>query len=452
MGKPVVFWGVEKTLFLMSFLTALLAGGIFRFHIAESRLPDISFFEGKPVVFRGVVSEEPERTLRSQRIHFQTEFIAQRSIKQPVMLRVVVPPYPAYALGDEIIFRGIIEPSGRKDFLGIVMFPRGELVASGKMPAYRMFLSYVRNSFEKQLGALLPEPHSSLLKGLLLGERVSLPPDFLEDLRRSGTTHIIALSGYNITIVGGFILAVLLFCTIPFRVSFWIASLTIIFFVVMTGASPSVVRAGVMGLLVLSARRMGRPYYVTNAIAFAAAVMILANPFLLRFDVAFELSFFATAGLALLGPYIDRRIGRIQTAFSGRARVFEQTPFAGFIRGIFSQTIAAQLAVLPLLVYIFGRVSIISPLANVFVLVSVPYAMAFGFAAGMISYVSLTLGQIVGSVAWMLLEYQIRTIHFFASLPGAAIEIGRWMTWLFLFVYGLLSSWIIWIRLQSGQK
>lgn len=455
----LIFWGVllvfsgwiaglcikQRSISLACFFLLLFFVGVLRFDRAEALLPDLSPFDGKEIAVRGVIAQDPEQLFQAQRFLLEGDIKIQETKNQRVAVLVTSRKYPEYVLGDEVVARGVFEKSFRKDISGQMPFPSIERISEGNVSFWREMLSRLKRAFEGRIESVLPEPHASLLKGLLLGVRESLPGSLLEDLKRTGTTHIIALSGYNITIVGEFVLLLLLFFTVPFRISFWIASAFIVFFVIMTGASPSVVRAGIMGILVLVARRSGRVYYLTNALACAAAVMVFVHPFLLRFDVAFELSFLATVGLAYGSPIIDRWMGTFNVF---RARSISGSDHSGAfaaLKRILAETLAAQLAVLPLLIFLFGRVSLVSPIANVLVLVSVPYAMAFGFAAGALSFASSVLGNAVGAVAWLFLEYQIRTVHMLGLLPGAAVEVGTWLLYPLLLGY-LFYVWYIWNR------
>ena len=302
-------------------------------------------------------------------------------------------------------------------------------MAEGKGSKIKLFLAKIKNSFENKLDLILSEPHNAFLKGLLFGERESLPADLVLNFQRTGTTHIVALSGYNITLLARFFLIVLLYLTVPYYLSFWVASLAIILFVVMVGASPSVVRAAIMGILVLLAGREGRSYHITNALVFAGALMLWQNPKILRFDAAFQLSFLATLGLVYVSPLLEKLFQRRHSGL----RTEKEHLFLSF-KKIFIETISAQFAVLPLLIYLFGQVSLVSPLVNVLILLAVPYVMAVGFAAAASAFIFYPLGQILGWAAWVLLEYKIRIISLFAGLPLAFVQVSGW-AWAILIIF-----------------
>ena len=405
-------------------------------HHAEIARPDLSNFYGKEFKAQGIVVSEPERSKSVQRITIRVFETSKKEI-DPFKLLVTVGRYPRYEIGDKILVHGTIEKPenysefdyvsylARQDIFATLFFPQVEKIGKGKGNQLMIYLARLKHSFEKNLEKVIPEPHVAFLKGLTLGERESLPADLVENFNRTGTTHIVALSGYNITMLGRFFVLGLVLFTVPFRVSFWIATAGIMLFVLLTGASPSVVRAGIMGILVLIAQKEGRLYQMTNALVFAGAIMILHNPKILRFDAAFQLSFLATLGLIYLSPRIERMLdGRKK--FKTADPAYKEKPFFSWKQTLI-ETLSAQFMVLPLLIYLFGRVSLISPISNIAVIVAVPYAMALGFVTGGLGFLWHPLAQISGWLTWLILEYQIRVIEFFAQIPAASIAVGKWV-------------------------
>lgn len=419
--------------FLLVFLV-----GIFRFHYTVAARPDLSTLYGKPFAMRGVVWDEPERARILERMKVKIDAVEGRALGVPFFALVTSRRYPEYRIGDELSIQGALEAPtrigdfdypaylSREDIFSVVSFPLIEKVGEGKGNRVKFVLAKLKRSFEAKIDRALPEPHGAFLKGLLLGERESLPDDLTEAFNRTGTSHIVALSGYNITLVGRFFTAGLLFLTVPYAASFWIAVAGIIGFVILTGASPSVVRAGIMGILVLIAVREGRVYHMANALAFAGAAMLFLNPTILRFDAAFQLSFLATIGLVYLSPVVERFFDRFRpSARFAKNRDRRSERLIDF-KATFVETLSAQLAVLPLLVYLFGRVSLVSPLANLLVLIAVPYAMAAGFVTGVAGYVAEPVAQVLGWASWLLLEYILRIVEIFSKIPAAAVEVGKW--------------------------
>jgi len=198
----------------------------------------------------------------------------------------------------------------------------------------------------------------------------------------------------------------------------------------MVGAPASAIRAGIMGGLVMVAMRVGRLSTVLTAIVFAATLMVLANPKIIRFDVGFQLSFLAVVGLVWVYPMLEK--------------YFQKIPDPYKIKSMLLVTISAQIMALPILIYNFDRLSIVAPLANILILPFIPFAMGLGFLAGVISYVWIVPAKIFGYFTWIILTYQIRTIEYLASLSWASLEIFNFGIELFAGYYIIVVVVIAW--------
>jgi competence protein ComEC len=456
-------------------LVLVFVGGVIRMDFAERAKPDLSQWYGKTVAWSGI-ADDPQPGERSQKIRVSVATIGNHLVASPFFILITVPSYPPIKRGDRLRIIGKFEePSNTGDFdyraylahdqiFAIMSFPHVEKISEARGYSIHTILGGIKHAFEENIDAALPEPHAAFLKGLLLGERTALPQKLLEDFKITGTTHIIALSGYNITIVSRVVSTALLMLGVSFYAAFWVATVGIVLFVLMVGASASVTRAAVMGILLLIALREGRMYQMTNALVFAGTMMILFDPFLLRFDAAFQLSFLSTLGLIYFSLPIERQLNRfwnkLVLLFTGHQKTMgliqSPTKDAGIlqqkivsIKHIFIETLAAQLMVLPLLIWLFGSVSLISPLTNILVLLAVPGAMAFGFITGMFGFLWQPLGGIIGVAAWLILEYIIRVITLFAKIPWASVELGKWVLVPLMLGYGFI---VIRILLHKAGK
>lgn len=462
----------QKTVGIYGFLFLVFLGGALRFEMSANAEPDLSKFYGNSVDVEGFIDRDPEYSAAAQRLTVVVEKIDGERAGSFYTL-VTVRKYPEYKIGDELFLRGPLERPesygefdyvgylGRENIFSVMPFPLVQKIGNGRGNMLSLILSRIKHAFEENIDRTFSEPHAAFLKGLTLGERESLPAGLVENFKRTGTTHIVALSGYNITLVGRFFMALFLFLTLPFQAAFWVASTAIFLFVLLTGASPSVVRAGIMGILVLIAQKEGRLYNMRNALALAGALMIFHNPKILRFDAAFQLSFLATVGLIYFSPHVD--------AFLNKA-LYRTRLFLGFhrkllteaekaeiarkkrkslfqFRQILVETLAAQIMVLPLLIYLFGRVSLISPVSNLLVLIAVPWSMVLGFITGGLGFIWQPLADVSGWVTWAFLEYKMRVIDLFAALPFISAEVGQWAIAPLLAAY----AWIFWkIRKKKG--
>lgn len=432
-------------------LLLALFGGVMRYEAAERAAPDLSGLYGKMFRVQGVATADPVAQGTYQRIKLKILSVNGHAAEPHFSALATLRRLPAYRIGDEFRMEGVIErPENYGDFdyvshlrrdgiFALIAFPAVEKIGEGQGNRLMRALSRVKHAFEKNIDTALPEPHAAFMKGLLLGERASLPKTMTEQFKQTGVSHIVALSGYNITLVGRSFMNGLLRITIPFPLAFWIAVVAIILFVFMTGAAASVVRAGIMGLLVLLAQKEGRAYHMTNALVFAGAAMVFHNPYILRFDAGFQLSFLATAGLVYLAPAVERWLGRVwrRNYFSDEGARRREKNRLLRLRETLVETLSAQIMVLPLLIYLFGSVSLISPLANIASLIAVPYAMGAGFVAALAAFLTPALGRLLGWIAWLLLEYILSVTRFFAAFPYASVEVGAWAG---IFVAALYGS------------
>jgi competence protein ComEC len=284
------------------------------------------------------------------------------------------------------------------------------------------FLSDLRSNTSERIGLIVPEPHASLLDGLLTGNRASVPQSVLNDFTTAGLTHMLAISGYNIAVVLTVIGSLLFF--LPLRWRLIPSILAIAAFTIFTGASASVTRAAIMGTLGLIALHSGRVNETRLAVLWTAFFMLIINPRQAWFDPSFQLSFFSVAGLIELQPLIAKRLTRIPETLG--------------LRDSLALTIAAQLFAAPWAALLFKQVSIIAPLANMIVAPLVPLAMMVGFIAVMLGILWLPLGMLAGAAAWAILELMLRLAHLFSLAPMAALHIPSLAPWHIALYYAAL--------------
>ncbi len=454
---------------VIGFCVLSASAGSFWF-LRESRVPETSLDRavGQEIAITATVDDDPVRRAQTQRL-------VVRESESAAKVLVVSRAFPEYGYGDRLRISGRLERPENfspdfdyaaylaKDDIYLVMrFPEIELLGHNLgSPLYR-FLFRMKERFASNLDRVLPEPHAAFMAGLIIGERQSFPKSLTEKLRQTGTSHVVALSGYNITILADALMKALMIFFVPFRLAFWLAVAGIIGFTMLTGAAASVVRAAVMGILVLIARREGRLYRMRNALAFAAVAMLIHNPQILRFDAGFQLSFMATLGLLYGAPIVEQWYETI------KLRMIPPVRDAGLIRDsrdpqklrrrkrsllkeTFIATLAAQFAVLPLLVYQFGTLSLVSPLANLAIIPLIPATMFFGFLTGLVGFVSELAGRIAALPAFALLGYELSAIDFFSRLPLAALEVSGFGVLMLIGGYALIG-YVLWRAHRSHNR
>lgn len=437
----VLGWAIRWESVILGFCIILAVVGLWRFQAkSEVAEDDISRFnDAGKIVFVGVVDGEPDIRLDNTKLKVKVRDVEVfgGKISASGFVLATVNKYPEYQYGDQLEISGkLTKPEEfdgfdyaaylvKDDIYSLAYWPEVNFLSKDQGNFIRSFLFKMKNSFKESLVNVLPEPQASLAGGLLLGERTTLPDDLKDVFNAVGITHIIALSGFNITIIADSLRRMFNYLMAPRQYSFWLAVFAIIGFVVMTGASPSIVRAAVMGILLILAQKTGRLYSIRNALIFAGMVMIFVNPKILRFDLAFQLSFLATLGLVYISPFVEKYLGWLPEKLD--------------LRGIASATLGAQIAVLPLILYSFGRLSVVAPFANLLILPIIPHAMFWIFFGGLAGFFWLPAAKILGWISWLLLTYQIRVAELFAKIPFAAIDVNigwGWMVVAYVLLWG----------------
>ncbi len=314
---------------------------------------------------------------------------------------------------DGFAYREYLERQG----IGAIARPY-EVEVVGRDGGLAAAIGALRGVLLHGLNRLVPEPEAALGAGILLGVRTSIDPDLNDAFARAGLTHVVAISGWNIAIVTAIVMALLR----PLerrpggrRAVVGVAVALVAGYVLLTGASPSVVRAALMAGCLLAAKLGGSRTHAASALGLAALLMLLAAPPVL-WDVGFQLSLLATAGLVWFGGAVESRVSWLPT----------------FVREPVALTLAAQLTTLPVILVNFERLSLVAPIANVLVVPFVPVAMAAsaaasaaGVLAGALPFAGLgdAMGWLAGGLAWLCLRIIIGLGSTVASVPNAAVDV-----------------------------
>ena len=363
----------------------------------------------------GVVIEDPD-------VREKTQLLTVKTDVGTVLVRT--DPFIDVQYGDSVRVTGTVEvpeafetDTGRTFNYPMYLRAHGmthimssaevEVIAHEKGNVITAALLSVKHWFLRGVERVLPEPESALLAGLLVGEKRGLGERLTDLFRRAGVIHIVVLSGYNVALVINFILlgATFIFSR---RVSLIVAGVFALAFMVMTGASETAVRATLMALVVLVAKALHRPADGLRILLIVAAGMALYNPYLVLFDLSYQLSMLATLGLIL---------------FSSRIEPYLLWLKSKTLMEIVSTTLATQITVLPLLIYAVGQVSVVSLLANILVLIVVPWAMLSGFVAGLLGTISAPFAFPFAAVAYGFLFYIIKVSSFLGSRAFGAFTL-----------------------------
>jgi competence protein ComEC len=393
----------------------------------------------KQIKAEGIVVEEPDVREKNTKLTVKLTNVEGESVNEKVL--VTVPIHPEYKYGDKVSLSLVLkEPQlvesedGRVfDYKGYLrvrgiwytsQFTTIKLISSNHGSIVKTALFKVKHAFTNSINNALPEPESSLLSGLLLGGKQSLGKDLLSEFQKTGTSHIVVLSGYNIAIVAESIMDVLKF--LPKNISFAGGMFGIILFTILSGGGASAWRAAIMVLVALFAKKTNRDFKVSRALGFAVVLMLALNPALLVFDPSFQLSILATIGLVFVSPFVEPYLKKVPEKFG--------------LREIISATISTQITVLPYLIYSTGIVSIVSLPVNVLILSTIPLTMLLGFLTGMFGLVSLYLSFIPGVFAHCLLWYQLTIVHIGSSVPFGYINLSAFSPMVLIAIYLVIFS------------
>jgi competence protein ComEC len=322
-----------------------------------------------------------------------------------------------------------------------------KLPGSGGNPISRALYAFKEQSLTN-VYRIFPDPESALLAGILLGVDTGLTRELQQAFKNTGTAHIIAISGFNISIIAA--LFVTFFSRfLGARNGAILAVIGIAFYTVLVGGDAAVVRAALMGSLALFARQVGRRQFALNTLLAVALVMCAVNPLYL-WDVGFQLSFFATLGLILYAEPFSQFANRILTKYFP---VSNAERFAQLFSEFVLLTLAAQLTTIPIMAYHFQRLSLVSFIANPFILPAQPAVMILGGIAVILSVVWFPLGQIAAWIAWPFVVYTIRIVEIFDRVPHGNIFLGDLsMGFVILFYAALLSVTFGWSGFREGIR
>ena len=236
----------------------------------------------------------------------------------------------------------------------------------------------------------LPSTHSALVAGVTIGSKASIPTEFWEKLKMSGTVHVVVASGMNVTLVAGFLMGILIFF-IPRRRAIPLALIGIWSYAILSGFDAPIIRAAVMGSIAFTAQEIGRLYLAWRALVLSALAMLFIKPEWI-IDLGFILSFVATASLMLFEARIRKFLRRVPS----------------IIRQDLSTTLAAQIGVAPILFASFGQFNILSPLVNALILWTIPPITIIGMIGGMLGLIFEPAGRLV-----LLLSYPMTSWFIF---------------------------------------
>ncbi|HLB49477.1 MAG TPA: ComEC/Rec2 family competence protein [Anaerolineales bacterium] len=391
----------------------------------------------------GYVIDEPDVRDTYVNLHVEADTLLTKGASEAAPVHgvalVQVPRSPEIKYGERIRAHGDLrQPPTYEDFdyadylarqgvYGILRRAQATVIQNGPLPFWLQWqFAIFRPIYDLKAQALaaiaetFPEPQGSLLSGILLGGESGIPESLKDAFRKTGTSHIVAISGFNISIIAK-VFASLFRRIFGEKRSIPLTIVTIAVYTVLAGADASVVRAALMGSLVLISGGFNRPSNGIASLAAAAFLMTAYNPGSL-WDVGFQLSATATLGLVVYAEPLTRAATRLLTRFTS-----SQTAewFTNIVGEFSILTIAAQITTLPLIAYYFHQISLISLFANLLVLPVQPPVMILGGLAAIGAMIAKPVGAILYWLAWPFVTFTIVVVEMLAKAPLAAIPIDR---------------------------
>ncbi len=420
--------------------------------------------KGAPLVMEGVVGGEPQ--VKGDALYLQLEVQNLRSGSQtyPVRGRVLLKTelWPAYYYGDRLRVSGKLQSpeltrgsgeDGQSDkfsygdylakdgIFSVIYKPQIQFLGSGQEDGWSLLFG-LKEFINERINRLFGAPAAGIIGGILIGTRSGVPPEVMDSFNRAGLTHILAISGYNITLLINITAFLARGCGRRARLAITLA--VIFFFALLTGISASVVRASLMGGITVLALNSGRRGNALNALLLGGALMVVFNNRILLSDISFQLSFMSTLGLILLMPIFEDVMSRL-----GKALPFK---IPAFINDGLLVTTAAQIFTTPLTLYYFGRFSLISFVTNIIFLPLIPLSMALSFAALVSSVLLLPWTMLFVALDWLCLQILVGGVGIFSAIPWASLEIKNFGLLAMAVYYALTALFIVYkSRLAKGS-
>jgi competence protein ComEC len=434
----IIFKKYRNILLLISICTATLFGAAYYYSASTFSSGDISNLSNHGTIeIKGMVKSPPDIRDKTTQIELTIEESNVSGIWQNSQgfILIYVPHYPKYDYGDMLWCKGKLEqPAALDNFdyqsylasrgiLATMTYPEIKVLKSQGGIAPLRWVYSCREALSRSLSKALPEPQASLGQGIVLGIKSTIPDSLKTDLSITGTAHLLAISGINLSIIAGILVAVgVWFWGRRYFIYIWLSLGMIWLYALLTGMQAPVIRAAIMATLFLLAELLGRQKGVVPALAFSAAIMAGIDPQVL-WSVSFQLSFLAMIGLILIAPPLQTWAHNAVSAFvREESAVFRLSMVA---TDSFCISLAALLAVWPLIAYYFHTISLISPLSTLLIAPSLPAIIVTGTITAVAGLFSATVAQVIGWSSWLCLSYMLGLVYVFANLPLVYLRTGQ---------------------------
>lgn len=436
---------INSRIFTCVFMAAAIASSAFAVYTYLFVMP-VSVLENKDASISGTLVELPEETNGKYYYTVETDSVLLEGVPQRIKIRVSVSNaldinpferinckvhfYPASGEGNSFNSRNYYNSKGIYMQAFLYEYEHYSIAPRTSSPPYYHAIK-MREKIMNSVDYMLPQEEASLINAVALGQRQYLDEDIKENFSIDGISHVLAVSGLHISILSSAFMALLLRCKVPRRLAAGLSIFMVIAFMAVTGFVPSVMRAGIMAVIMYVGIMFVRRADPLNSLGAAVLILCAVNP-LAAGDIGLVLSFFATMGIIILPSKIHTYIGMPGNALDGRL----QKPLNN-INKVFSTALSAMLFTLPFTLISFGEISLIAPVANLLLVFPISVMMLLGVAASLLSMLGVTfLAMPFAFLAKLLADYAIFVSDFLAKLPFASINTSE--SFVILVVSGII--------------
>jgi len=431
-------WNYKKIV-VFSFCLLFLILGVWRCELSELKVKnnELAEYMNQEISFVGIVNNQPAQKEQSSKLEVKLTGFEEKIL-------ITSFKYPEYEYGDELKVSGKLEEPPvldefdykkyleRNNIYGLMFLPKIELLEKGFGNPIMRILFSIKSNLKQSLNKIIPLPQSALLEGLLFGDEDSFSEEWKNKFNLTGTRHITAVSGMNITILSVLILNFLLILGFWRHQAFYLSIVLIVFYILMIGAPASGIRAGIMAIIFLTAQHFGRASDATKAIIFSAGLMLFFNPFLL-IDIGFQLSFLAVMGLIYLQPFFMHLLKKVPQNLE--------------LRYSLAATLSAQAFTFPVLIYNFGYIPLIGSVANVLIVPLLPVITVLGFLVSVLAIFSNSLALVFSYPVYLTLSYILKIIDISFQIPYLNLFFEN-VSWIWILISYFLLGFLIW-KLQK---
>jgi len=438
----VVWAVVNHKIFTVSIMLACFLMGIIRcssaFRVNENSV--VFLVDENASSITGTILREPDQRLTHTNLVLKVDGVSGN-------LQIRTGSFPQYSYGDRLEISGEIRiPEKfdgfdwqgyllRHDIQAVSFYPVITMLQKNERMSVAGAMIALKQSIQKKIQQSISGIEANFLCAILLGNKNNISEFWKEIFSRTGTSHVIAVSGMHVSIISSLLFIFLATIGFSRKQIFWGIVLAILGYATIIGFSASIVRAGIMGFLVLLALKIGRVSSAKNAFTFTAAMMLLINPLLLRYDVGFQLSFAAVAGIIFLWPILE--------AWT------QNLPNPAKIKSLFLVSLSAQILTFPLVAYHFGTVSAIAPLINLVIVPLIPAIMILGIAPLFLFLVPSMILRILWLPYKEISGMMLSVLKYASRIPVASFEISISWQWMIL-MYIIITVLII-FYIKHGQ-